>query len=70
MEIACEDMMSTYPGINGTVWPLVSRKAVIFFIATMTQVLYGHDELEWDLSAHVLKFLAATASLACIPAAL
>ena len=31
--------------------------------------MYGHDPLEWDLSAHVLKFLAATTSLACIAAA-
>ena len=30
--------------------------------------LYSRDELEWDLSAHVLKFLAATTSLACIAA--
>ena len=27
-----------FPGNNGTVWPLVSRKAVFFFIETMAQV--------------------------------
>ena len=34
----------------------------------MTQVSSWSDELEWDLSAHVLKFLAPAAIWTCISA--